>query len=122
MNSNCTVDILNEKQVSQVVLISDLQDNYSRKPEKLGFLQIARVAGLTISLAVSPITAIPDPWLDERKRRDSVVSAPIYQNLLGRLISRSEALQISRQILKQAEQERFIFAELEAKYGVQWED
>ncbi|MDP3964632.1 MAG: hypothetical protein Q8Q20_03185 [bacterium] len=83
---------------------------------------MAKVAGLAISLAVSPVTAIPDPWLLERKRRDAVVTVSIYQEVIGRFISRLEALRIARQILKQAERERLVIAEFEAVRGIQWKD
>ena len=44
------------------------------------------------------------------------------ESVIGRPISRAEALQIARQILVCAEQERLQFAEWEAKRGIQWEE
>jgi len=46
----------------------------------------------------------------------------ISQEVLGRSITRAEALRIAREILEQAERERLIFAEYEAARGIQWED
>ena len=42
--------------------------------------------------------------------------------VIGRFISRAEALRIARKILEQAERERLIFAEYEAARGIQWEN
>ena len=39
----------------------------------------------------------------------------IYQEVLGRFISRAEALRIAREILEQAERERLVIAEYEAE-------
>jgi hypothetical protein len=83
---------------------------------------MVRVAGLAVSLAISPVTTMSDPWLNERRRRDAVVTVSIYQEFLGRFISRSEALRLARQILEQAEQERLVIATLEAARGINWED
>ena len=42
--------------------------------------------------------------------------------VVGRPISRFEALRITRQILEEAEQERLALAEYEARRGIQWAD
>ena len=44
------------------------------------------------------------------------------EDVIGRPISRVEALRIVRQILEQAERERIEMAEFEAARGIQWED
>ncbi len=75
-----------------------------------------------VSLAVSPVTAISDPWLAERQRRDSVVTMSIYQEILGRFISRIEAMRIAKEILYRAERERLVIAEYEVTRGIQWEN
>lgn len=50
------------------------------------------------------------------------VTMHIYQEILGRFISRIEALRIAREILEQAERERILIAEYEAARGIQWEN
>lgn len=51
-----------------------------------------------------------------------VSSTSIQRGLVvGRRISRAEALQISRSILERAERERLALAELEAQRGIQWD-
>ena len=41
--------------------------------------------------------------------------------MIGRPVSRAEALQIADQIIERAERERIQLAEGEAKRGIQWE-
>jgi hypothetical protein len=65
---------------------------------------------------------MPDFWLMERRRRDCVVTISIYKEIIGRPISRTEALRIASQILADAERERSKYAEFEAARGIQWED
>lgn len=124
MNSaSNTIDLLDRGQISQVPVTDLWREIYKHCPEKaLDLFRWAKVAGLASSLAISPVTAMSDPWLFERKRRDSVVTMSIYQEILGRFISRSEALRIARQILEQAEQEQLALAEIEAARGIQWGD
>ena len=123
MNSTYTVDHSYTTQVPEVpttVFFFFCHDQQSVKSFDLP--RIARVAGLAIWLTVSPITAINDPWLIERRRRDDVMTISIYQEVLGRFISRAEALRIASAILEQAERERLILAEFEAARGIQWEN
>ncbi len=72
--------------------------------------------------AFSPVTAIADPWLYEKRRRDAVVTMSVYQEVIGRIVSRSEALRLARQILINAERERLAVAEFEAARGIKWEE
>lgn len=123
MNSAYTVDLLDRGSASQAPATGDWREGYEQQPEKGSELfRIAKAAGFAVSLAVSSVTAIPDPWLLERKRRDAVVSVSIYQEVIGRFISRVEALRIARQILEKAERERFAIAEFDATRGIQWND
>jgi hypothetical protein len=87
-----------------------------------GIPRIAKIAGFLLPFAISTITAMPDPWLIEKRRRDTVVTMSIFQEVIGYAISRSEALRIARHILEQAEQERLALAEFEAVRGIQWGD
>ncbi len=89
---------------------------------KIDLFRMVKVSGVAAFLAVSPITAIPDPWLQEKRQHDAAVTMSICQEISGRFVSRSEALRIACQILEQAEQERLTIAELEANQGIQWRD
>ncbi|GBD96923.1 MAG TPA: hypothetical protein ENG83_13250 [Nitrospirae bacterium] len=84
--------------------------------------RFARNIGIATFFALSPVTAIHDPWLHEKKRRDAVVTISVYQEVIGRIVSRSEALQLAHQILIDAERERLAVAEFEAARGIQWEE
>jgi hypothetical protein len=90
--------------------------------EHANFSHVVKAVGLGLLMAFSPITAISDPWLSDRRRRDSVITVSVYQEIIGRYISRSDALRISSQILEQAEAERLAIAEFEATRGLHWED
>lgn len=76
--------------------------------------------GLSLLMTFSPITSLADPWSIEKNQRDAVVTMTIYHDVIGRSISRNEALRLSRQILEQAEKERLQIAELDAAVGIQW--
>ncbi len=123
MDSASTVDLLDREQAPQSLSTGFSRESHERSRERaFGLSRMAKVAGVALSLVVSPLTAMPDPWLLERRRRDAAITVSIYQEAIGRLISRSEALQMARQILEQAERERLAFAEFEAARGIQWGD
>lgn len=123
MNNASTVDLFDEWPILQAPTSGPWRESHERQSEKAFDLShMAKVAGLALFLAVSPVTAMPDLWLIEKKRRDAVVTMSIYQEVIGRFISRSEALRVARQILVSAEQERLQLAEWEAKRGIQWEE
>jgi hypothetical protein len=88
----------------------------------LDVCRIARVAAIALCLAVSPVTAMLDPWWLERKRRDAAVTVVSYQPVVGRYVSRSDALRIAREILAHAERQRLAVADFEAAKGIQWGD
>ncbi|HWQ69580.1 MAG TPA: hypothetical protein VN494_06470, partial [Patescibacteria group bacterium] len=48
----------------------------SERPPEMGldFLCMAKVAGFVVSLAVSSVTVMTDPWLTEQMYRDAVVT------------------------------------------------
>jgi hypothetical protein len=95
--------------------------NYLKQNGKsFDFYKKAKVAGFIFAFAISPITAMVDPWLNERYRRDAAVTMSIYQDIIGRFISRKEALRLSAQILKNAEKERDQIVAFEAMRGIQW--
>lgn len=120
MNSAFTVDLFDVEATSQAPSTGSWREDHERHHEKAFMSRMAQIAGLALSLAVSSVTAMPDPWLLERRRRDAVVTVSIYKHFIGSFISRSEALRISRQILEQAERERLAVAEYEAARGIQW--
>lgn len=123
MNSTYTVDHLYKSQIPDAPSTDFWHESHAEQSGKfLDLPHIAKVVGLAFLLAVSPVTAIIDPWLVERRRRDAVVTMSIYQEVLGRFISRAEALRIAREILDRAERERLVIAEYEAARGIQWEN
>ncbi len=122
-NSNSTVDILDELQVTQSQETYPLaQPEVRQRSRGFEYLNHAKLAGLAFLLSISPITAMEDPWLTDRRHRGNIITVSIYQEMVGRRISRSEALAVARQILKQAEEERLFIAEREANQGIQWND
>jgi hypothetical protein len=121
VNSGYTVDLFDMGPTSQAPSTSFWSEGHERHREKaFNLSRMAQIAGFALSLAVSSVTAVPDPWLLERRRRDAVVTVSIYRQFVGSFISRSEALRISRQILEWAERERLAVAEYEAARGIQW--
>ena len=84
--------------------------------------RLAPIAGMLLAIAATAPTAIYDIWLWDRRRRDASSVSLVFGNVIGRSISRTEALRIVRQIIERAEQERIQLAELEAVRGIQWEE
>jgi hypothetical protein len=123
VNSPYTVELFDRELILQTPSTDIYHETYEKFSEKgFGFFRMAKVAGLAFTLAISSVTAIPDPWLVERKRRYATVTASIYRQFVGIFISRSEALRIAREILEEAERERAAIAEFEATRGIQWGD
>jgi hypothetical protein len=121
VSNACTVDLRDTEPTSQAPATGLPFESREFRPEKAFDLsRLVKIAGFAYSLAVSTVASMPDPWLLERMRRDAVVTVSIYHAVLGRFISRSNALRMSRQILEQAEQERLALAELEANRGAVW--
>lgn len=97
-------------------------ESFAKRPESPWTIgQLVQVAGIVLAIAASPATAVPDYWFFERRRRDASTVAWIIENIVGRPISRADALRIASQILERAERERMELAEWEAKRGIQWE-
>ena len=99
-------------------------ESYVKRPETIWdkIVRFGHVAGMVLAIAATPATAIQDYWFLERRRRDASTVTWILESVIGRKISRAEALQIARQILVCAERERIQLAEWEAKRGIQWEE
>ena len=89
-------------------------------PWKIG--RLGQIAGAVLVITASPATATVDYWSWEGRRRDSSTVTWVLGAVIGRPISRAEALRISRQILERAERERIELAEWEAERGIQWEE
>ena len=104
-----TSDVSNETLGKQAII-----------PWKIG--RVIQVAGILLSIAVPPATAVLDYWFFEGRRRYTSTVTSTLEGEVGTPISRAEALQIASQILVQAENERIELAELESERGVQWED
>lgn len=97
-------------------------ESFVKRPETPWMVgRLVRVAGMLLAIAASPATAVPDYWFFERRRRDASTVVWILEGVIGRPISRAEALRIAGHILEQAERERTELAEWEAKRGIQWE-
>jgi hypothetical protein len=97
--------------------------SYVKRPDSLWRVpRYALIAGVVLAIATSPTTAVPDFWFLERRRRDASTVARVLDGVIGRPVSRAEALRIARSILDRAERERTQRAEWEAERGVQWEE
>lgn len=122
VNSASTVDFI-EIESSSPATVTVFYDESDTKRVKNAFsLPRTTLAGVGLAflLSFAPSTTMIDPWVMERKRRDAVVTMSIYNEVIGRTITRTEALRIASQILIRAEQERFAYAEIEAARGIQW--
>lgn len=88
----------------------------SRPTPIRGFL---RPFGIGVVMALSPLTAVADPWVVE-PRRQSQPTAFVLVHTSRRRISRAEALRVAMEILRKAEQERLDLADWEAERGIDW--
>lgn len=123
MNSARTIDLFDRGSEIPVPATGAWEQSYGRPSETSWTMsRFAKSAGLLFYLITSSLTTMPDPWIIEKRRRDAVVTISIYKEIIGRPISRIEALRMARQILEQAERERLAFCEFEATRGIQWED
>jgi len=116
-----TIDLQTGSPGTDVSASGAWSKSFIKRLETPAISQWVQVAGMLFAIAASPATAVPDYWFFERRRRDVSTVAWILEGIIGRPISRSEALRISAQILEQAERERSEFATWEAKRGIQWE-
>lgn len=123
MNSSSSIDLSDIESSSPATATVFFDESYAKLVKntfRLPRTTLARV-GLAFLLSLTSPTTIIDPWVIERRRRDAVVTMSIYKEIIGRAITRAEALRIATQILKHAEQERFDYAEIEAARGMQFE-
>lgn len=73
-----------------------------------------RNAGVALWLAVSPFTAIADPWFSDRQRRASTTAGIAIEGVRRRRLTLSEALRLADEIMRNAEEGRIRAAESEA--------
>lgn len=122
MNSASSIGLSEIESSSPATATVFYDESYSKLANNAIKLPRAALAGvgLALLLGLAPLTTMLDPWVRERRQRDSVVTISIYKEVIGRAITRAEALRIATQILKRAEQERFFYAEMEAARVMQW--
>lgn len=123
MNNNlATSDLQVESSETDVSSSSVWSKSYVERPETSWNRRVGQIAGIVLVTVASPATAVLDYWFLDRRRRDASTISLLLDGVIGRPISRTEALQIARQIIESAEQERIQLAEWEAKRGIQWEE
>lgn len=117
-NDFTTIDLQTESFAADISASGSWSKSFVKRPEASWWRLVQ--LGVLLSIAASPATAVPDYWFFER-RRDPSATVRWVLEAIGQAISRMEALEIARQILNEAERERLVFAEWEAKGGIQWE-
>lgn len=117
-----TIDLQTGSPGTDVSSSAAWSQSFGKRPETPWMPgRLVQVAGMLLAIAASPATAVSDYWFFERRRRDASTVAWALEGVIGRPISRVEALRIASQILERAERERLELAEWEAKRGIQWE-
>lgn len=123
MSDSYTAEIRTSSDASELSASGQWSEDFRTRPRGLtGLRRMGQIAGVLWAVATSPATAIHDPWFLDRRSRDQATIILILQSVIGRPISRAEALCIVRQILEKAERERLEIADFEAARGIQWED
>jgi hypothetical protein len=121
-NDLATIDLQTGSLGTDLSASGAWRESFVKRPESPWTIgQLVQVAGMVLAIAASPATAVLDYWFFERRRRDASTVAWILESVIGRPISRADALRIASQILERAERERMELAEWEAKRGIQWE-
>lgn len=87
-----------------------------QKPPR-GYL---RPFGIGLIIALSPITAVADPWVSEPRRQTQPTAFVLIHSIGRRRITRAEALRLAQEILERAERERLRSADWEAARGAAW--
>ena len=122
-NELATIDLqtdLSKANISALGVLSS-GDTESRLKVIWNAGRILASAGI-LTFAAASATALGADLSLEKRRRVAVTVPWVSEGLIGRSISRSEALRISRQIIERAEWERIQLAEWEAERGIQWEE
>ena len=122
-NDLTTIDFQVELSETDISSSGIWSKSYVKRPEtSWNLYRLGQIAGIVLVTAASPATAAPDYWFWDRRRRDVSTISLAFDGVIGRPISRTEALRIARQIIECAEQERIQLAEWEAERGIQWEE
>ncbi len=122
-NDLATIDLQVELSETDIASSDAWSKSHVKRPEtRWNFYRLGQIAGIVLVTAASPATAAPDYWFWDRRRRDVSTISLAFDGVIGRPISRTEALQIARQIIENAEQERIQLAEWEAERGIQWDE
>lgn len=116
-----TIDLHKGLPGTDVSATAAWNESFVKRPKTWVMSRTAQVAGMLIAIAGSPATAVPDFWFFERRLRDTSTAAWMLEAVIGRPVSRIEALEIAARILEQAERERSECAAWEAQRGIQWE-
>lgn len=95
--------------------IESIPLKYSQSP-RTGLSQI-----IAISLALSTLTFVADPWLQSAPKNVSTTHMVDFETISRRTISIADARQIALKILVEAEAERLRIADEEAVRGIDWE-
>lgn len=122
MNDTYAAEETAKHNINESFSASTWKQNQFQNLASSSLASMVKAFGFAVSLVASPVTVIIDPWQTERRKRDATVTMSIYHEILGRIISRAEALRIAREILERAESERLSFVNYEAARGIQWED
>ena len=83
---------------------------------------LAQFARLAVLLAVSSMTAGPDPWSETRQQRYQLTMSSTFQTSSRCRITPLEARKMAMEILHRAEVGRAAAAEAEAEQGIDWEE
>ena len=121
-NNLATIDLQVESSEPDVSSSSFWSKSYVERPETSWNRRVGQIEGIVlVTMASSATAALDYGFWDRRSLYASTISS-FLDGVIGRPISRTEALQIARQIIESAEQERIQLAEWEAKRGIQWEE
>jgi hypothetical protein len=120
VNNTNTVDLHISTDSPNYSLPQFSHEEYSKLSH--AFPRLSQIAGLVITLLSAPATAIPDIWFWDRRRANTISTVWLMQEIIGRPVSRKEALAIACEILARAERKRIENAELEAARGLQWDN
>ena len=122
-NDLATLDL--QEELSEAGISSS--ENWSKSYVEKGpatirkFARPRQVEEINLTISASPATAL-DHWFWDRRGNDVSTATLAFGSVIGRPISRAEALRVARQIIECAEQERIQLAEWEAERGIQWEE
>lgn len=121
-NNLATIDLQVESSEPDVSSSSVWSKSYVERPETSWHRRVGQIEGIVLVTMASSATAALDCWFWDRRSLYASTVVLFLDGVIGRPISRTEALQIARQIIESAEQERIQLAEWEAKRGIQWEE